>query len=110
MKNFIQDGHYLDLTAPRALTSGEGFQVGSLFAVATTSTATGTELSGAIVGVFDLAKASGEAWNTGDPVHWDDTAHAVTTAAAGNTLIGCAVAIATTTATTGRVRLNGTVA
>ena len=109
MKNFIQTGTSLDLTAPRTLTSGEGFLVGSLFAIATTSATTDNELSGAIVGVFDLTKASGEAWNTGDPVHWNDTAHAVTTAAAGNTLIGCAVAIATT-ATTGRVRLNGTVA
>lgn len=81
--------------------------MGSLFAVATTSAANGAELSGTVTGVFDLAKASGEAWNTGDPVYWDDTAHAVTTTATGNVLIGCAVA---TTATVGRVRLNGTVA
>ena len=61
MKNFIQPGDTLTLTAPAALSSGDGFQVGSIFAVACADAESGASVEGATKGVFDLTKTSAEA-------------------------------------------------
>jgi len=107
MKNYIQDGHVLTLVAPEALTSGRGFLVGSLFAVATAAADSGATVEGITTGVVELAKVSAQAWTVGAPIYWDDTAKLTTTTSTSNTLIGVAVAIAANPTATGRVRLNG---
>ena len=106
MKNFVQKGENLDLIAPRALASGEGFIVGSIFAVASAAAANGAAVVGVAEGVFDLPKATG-AVTAGAKLYWDNTAFNVTTTSTSNTLIGVAIRAAASGDATVRVRLNG---
>ena len=102
MKNYVQVGDVLELTAPYARNSGEGALVGSIFGVACTTVANGAKASFAVKGVFDVAKATG-AITEGALVYWDNTALNVTTTASGNTLIGHAVAAAQSGDATARI-------
>jgi predicted RecA/RadA family phage recombinase len=107
MKNFIQDGNVLPLTAPRAVAAGEGFQVGSLFAVATAAAASSAAVEGCITGVYSLTKVSAQAWTVGAAIYWDNTAFNCTTTVGSNKLIGYAVEAAVNPSSTGIVRLSG---
>lgn len=107
MKNYVQPGDTLTLTAPYAVASGAGLLVGSIFGVATAAAASGDTVEAAVAGVFDLAKATGAAWTVGARIYWDDTAKNCTTTASTNKLIGVAVAAAASGDTVGRVRLSG---
>lgn len=78
--------------------------------MATNAAASGATVEGIVVGVVDLAKVSAQAWTVGAAIYWDDTAKLMTTVSTGNTLVGVAVAVATNPSSSGRVRLNGTVA
>lgn len=106
MRNFVQDGEVVTLTAPYAVASGGGAKIGALFAVAVGTVAEGAEGEFATVGVFDLPKATG-AIAQGAKVYWDDTNRVVTGTASGNTLIGVAVRAAASGDAAARVRLNG---
>jgi predicted RecA/RadA family phage recombinase len=105
MKNEIQKGDTIPLIAPYAVASGAGLLVGSIFGVANFAAAIGTEVEATLVGVFELAKATGAAWTQGARIYWDDAAKNCTTTAATNKLIGVAVAAAASGDTVGRVRL-----
>lgn len=111
MKNFIQEGDTVTLTAPYAVTSGQGFQVGTLFAVASADAANGASVEGVIDGVFDITKNTGanESFAQGAAVYWDNTNKrcTYTSNTNANKLIGAATVAATTSATVVRVRLNG---
>lgn len=107
MKNYIQRGDTITLTAPAAVTSGSGVKVGSIVGIATADAASGADVEVLLVGVVDVAKASAEAWTVGALVYWDDTAGNFTTTSTSNTLAGVAVAVAGNPSATGRVRLNG---
>lgn len=104
MKNFVQPGDNLDLVAPRDLTSGAGFLVGSIFAVASLTVAAGVVVSGVTSGVFDLPKAAG-AVTQGQKLYWDNAAFNVTTTSTNNTQIGVATAAAASGDATARVKL-----
>lgn len=109
MNNFIKPGNVLTFIAPAGgVTSGTGYVIGSLFVVATNTVAATHEFEGQCAGVFDLAKATGQAWAEGDRIYWDATAVNATTAAAGNVEIGIAEDVIGSAVATGRVRLNGT--
>lgn len=105
MKNFVQPGHRLTLTAPYAVSSGGGFKVGSIIAIAAYTAASGADVEGVTAGVFDHAKNSAEAWSQGVAVYWDDTNKVFTTTSAGNTKAGFAAAAAANPSATGRVWL-----
>lgn len=105
MKNYIQAGDNVTLTAPRTLVSGDGFMAGSLFAVASTDAASGENVEGVTKGVVVLPKATPLAISQGDPVYWDNTAFKVNKTST-NPLIGVCVAAAGSSATTVYVRLN----
>lgn len=109
MKNFVQEGKTLSLTAPYAVASGDGFLVGTIFAVAAGDADSGAPVEGVTEGVFDLVKVGSQAWTVGAAIYWDNTNRHCTTVATGNTLIGKAVAAVGSGAneTVGRVRLNG---
>lgn len=109
MKNLIQDGEVMPLTAPYAVASGDGFLVGSLFAVAETAAGNGEAVQGRRRGVFTLAKATGEAWTVGAKVYWDNTNKRLTTTASGNTLVGVASAVQASGDTTGAAMIDGAV-
>jgi predicted RecA/RadA family phage recombinase len=103
-KNFVQPGETLPLTAPYDVVSGGGFLIGSLFAVALVTAASGSAVEGKTTGVFDLAKASG-AVTAGQKIYWDNTAKNCTTTATSNTMIGVATQAAASGDATVRVRL-----
>lgn len=108
MKNYVQPGNTLTLTAPYAVTSGDGLLVGSIFGVAAGDAASGATFEAALTGVFDLTKIGSQAWTVGAKVYWDNTNKRCTTVATDNTLIGVAVEAVAGGAgdTIGRVRLN----
>jgi len=109
MKNYVQPGNTITLTAPYAVASGDGLLVGSVFGVASGDAANGTSVEAALVGVFDLKKVASQAWAVGDKVYWDNTNKEATKTATSNTLIGVATEAVANGAgdVVGRVRLNG---
>ena len=109
MKNYVQPGNTITLTAPYAVTSGDGLLVGAIFGVAAGDADSGATVETALVGVFDITKIGSQAWTVGAKVYWDDTNKRCTTVATDNTLIGVAVDAVAGGAgdTIGRVRLNG---
>lgn len=109
MKNFVNKGDTVTLTAPYARSSGQGALVGSLFGVAVGDVANGAEGEFVTRGVFDLTAAAATTASVGAKAYWDATNKEVTATASGNTLIGCFMAAKVADTTTARVRLNGTV-
>ena len=108
MKNFVQDGECLTVTAPHDLASGDGCLVGTaLFGVAAHDALSGASVQIALEGVFTLAKKSAQAWAAGDRIYFDNAARECTSVATGNVLIGVAVEAAANPSATGTVRLNG---
>jgi predicted RecA/RadA family phage recombinase len=108
MKNYVQPGNTITLTAPYDVASGDGLLVGAIFGVATGSAVSGAAIEAALVGVFDLTKVGSQAWAAGDKIYWDNTAKQATKTATSNTLIGVATEAVGNGAgeTVGRVRLN----
>lgn len=109
MKNYVQPGNTITLTAPYAVTSGDGVLVGSIFGVAAGTAALGDPVETALEGVYDLKKVASQAWAVGDKIYWDNTAKNTTKTLTSNTLIGVATDVVAGGATDliGRVRLNG---
>jgi predicted RecA/RadA family phage recombinase len=111
MKNFVQPGVNVTVTAPYALTAGDGCLVGILFGIAA-----GTYLSGATdaelvtEGVFDITALSTDtaSGSTLVAAYWDNTNKRITTTVGSNTKVGVIVAAKTSGQTTARVRLNAT--
>ena len=108
MKNFVQNGKNVDVTAPYAVASGAGVLVGALFGVAVADIANGAVGTIATEGVYVLSKATGAGTGgaQGALAYWDDTAKKVTGVASGNTAIGHFLAAAATADTTATVRLS----
>jgi len=92
MKNFIQDGKTVAVTAPYALTSGAGCLVGSLFGVAVADANSGAAAQITTEGVFSIKKTSALAIAQGDTVYWDDTAKEVNKTSTGVPVGVCVVA------------------
>lgn len=105
MKNFVQPGDVISVTAPAAVAAGVGVLVGSLFGVAVNTAANGAAVEIATRGVFDLAKTTAEAWTQGQRLYWNDTTKAVTTTASTNKLIGVAAQAQLAGDTVGRIML-----
>lgn len=108
MKNFVQHGDTLDMTAPAGgVIGGTAYLIGALFGVAVASADAGVKFSFRLVGVYTLPKATGEAWTEGAIVYWDNTAKKLTTTSEGNTKVGTAASAAASGDSTGVARLNG---
>jgi len=109
MKNFIQPGDVLTITAAADVVSGAGVLSGVLFGVATGDALTGADLSIATTGVFELPKTSAQAWTVGQAIYFAPGTGLCTTASngAGSVFIGVATAVAANPSATGLVRLNG---
>ena len=90
MRNFVQPGKVITVTAPYALASGAGCLVGSLFGVALAPASSGANVNIQTYGVFTLPKAAGTIAQ-GQTLYWDNTNFVVTTTATGNTKIGAAL-------------------
>ncbi|MEP2782328.1 MAG: capsid cement protein [Pseudoruegeria sp.] len=107
MKNFIQDGEHITVTAAAEIASGDYVKVGEIGGVAQTTVASGEDVVLVRKGVFSLAKTSAQAWTVGAKVYW--TGSEFSTTASGNTLVGVAVAEAANPSSTGFVLLDGAV-
>jgi predicted RecA/RadA family phage recombinase len=107
MKNYVQAGDTITLTAPAVVLSGGGILVGTLFGVASNDAAIGDDVEAMTEGVFDLAKTAAQPFSQGAAAYWDNTAKSVTSTASGNKLIGAAAIAAAGADATVRVRLNG---
>jgi predicted RecA/RadA family phage recombinase len=110
MRNYIQPGDVLTLTAPvGGVVSGNGYKIGQLFVVAAADAEAAEEFEGQASGVFDLPKTTGAAWTEGALLYWDNSGHKVTVTATSNLLIGSASRKGgeLSAAAVGRVRLNG---
>lgn len=92
MKNFVQKGDVVTLTAPAGgVVGGNGYLLGALFGVAEGDAVAADTFSLQTVGVVELPKAA-VAVAEGALVYWDNTAKNVTTTATSNKLIGhCAL-------------------
>lgn len=109
MKNYVQPGENITITATAAATSGQGVLVGNLFGIATGNAEIGDSLDLVTVGVFNMPKVSTDVLAVGDFVYWDETAKlAIADDDTGNNeLIGLAVTAAANPSGTVNVRLNG---
>ena len=104
MKNFIQAGDVIEVTAAVAVTSGQAYSVGQIFGVCVADAGIGELVQLKTSGVFDLTKVSAQAWSVGDAIYYDDLSGEVTNVANG-LQVGVAVAAATNPTAVGRVRL-----
>jgi predicted RecA/RadA family phage recombinase len=109
MRNYLQPGNTITLTAPYAVASGDGLLVGSIFGVASGTAALGETVEAALIGVYELKKIGSQAWAVGDRIYWDNAARQTTKVTTSNTLIGVATEVVAGGAgdVIGRVRLNG---
>jgi len=96
MKNYVQDGNTVTVTAPANVVAGQGVLVGDLFGVAMHDASSGALVEIRVTGVVTLKKASGTI-NPGVRVFWDSAASRVTTTATGNRCIGYHVGTAANT-------------
>ncbi|WP_313194519.1 DUF2190 family protein [Shinella zoogloeoides] len=108
MRNYIQPGDTVTVTAPYDVASGAGCLVGTLFGIAAYSAKSGEEVEIKTSGVYEHAKTSAQAWATvGLAIYWDNTNKVFTTTATDNTLVAKNLAVAANPSATGVVRLNG---
>jgi predicted RecA/RadA family phage recombinase len=108
MKNYVEEGHALEFTAPAGgVVSGTGVKIGDLLVIATHDAVAGELFRGQRTGVVDHAKVQAQAWVEGQQVNWDDTLKVFTTATTGKFRAGVAAKAAANPSDTGHVLLHG---
>ena len=108
MKNYIQAGKVISVTAPTGgVASGDALVVGNIFGIAAYGAAAGDPVEVATTGVFQLPKASAAVLTVGARVSWDDAAKQVDVPGTGRFPIGVAVEDAGSGVTSVAVRLDG---
>ena len=110
MKNFIQPGNIITLTAPGGgATSGSPVIVGAFFGIAAYNAAEGQPVETQLTGVFELPLESDVAINQGDQCYWNASLGVVTNVSSTNAalLIGACTESVISSAPTVRVRLKG---
>lgn len=109
MKNFVQTGDVIGVTAPANVAAGVGVLVGSVFGVAVNAALSGAKVEVATRGVFNLAKTAAEAWTEGAVLYWNDTTKALTTTASTNKRVGYAAAVQAAADTVGLAYIPGVI-
>jgi predicted RecA/RadA family phage recombinase len=96
MKNFIQPGKTVTVTAPANVSSGDLVVVGSLIGVAAFTALSGAEVEIDTEGVFSLPKVVTDVISQGEKLYWDSGVSKLTkTAGTGSKpLVGIARAAA----------------
>lgn len=92
-KNLIQDGSYITVPAPAAVSSGDVVTVGThLFGVAIHDAASGADVTIATMGVWSLKKKAADAMTLGQQAFWDTAnAEVLKATASGVKIIGVVV-------------------
>lgn len=105
---FVHEGDAIDYTPSADVAVGDVVVQGELVGVASRPITANTLGSLAVVGVFDLPKATGTstAITVGSNVYWDATNKRATTTATSNKLVGKTVKAAADADATVRVRLS----
>jgi predicted RecA/RadA family phage recombinase len=109
MKNYVQSGDVITVTAPYAVSSGQGVLVGSLFGVATCDAANGASVDIMPEGVFDITALTSDTGTVGTKMYWDSANKRLTTTATSNTLVGALTLAKGGSDTTARVYLDGVI-
>ena len=86
MRNFIQVGNTISVTAPATVTSGDPVMINDLFGIATSDAASGKPLELLVAGVVRVP-ATGTI-NPGDAVFWDGSAVTTDDATGANPRVG----------------------
>jgi len=108
MKNFVQQGKAIRLTAPSGgVVGGKGYVIGSLFVVAGTTADAGESFDGYTQGVYELTKDTTADFDAGEKVFFDSTGLRCEDSASGLYMIGVATEAAAAADTTVKVRLDG---
>ncbi len=108
MRNYVQPGETVTVTAPYALSAGDGCLVGTLFGVAAGTYASGATTAELVTeGVFDITCLGTDTPSQGAALYWDNTNKRLTTTSSGNTKVGVALLAKASGVTTARIRLNG---
>lgn len=107
MKNYVQSGDLITVTAPYAVSSGQGVLVGSLFGVATCDAANGASVDIMTEGVFDITALTSDTGTAGAKMYWDNTNKRLTTTTTSNTLVGVLTVAKGGSDATARVYLDG---
>ncbi|MGA3769663.1 DUF2190 family protein [Ralstonia pseudosolanacearum] len=110
MKNYVQQGDTLTLTAPYAVNAGDAVLVGKIFGVAIASIAAGADGEFVTEGVFDLPALGTDTPAQGAVLYWDSANKRLTTTATSNTRVGVATAAKAAGVTAVRIKLDETVA
>jgi predicted RecA/RadA family phage recombinase len=91
MINFVQPANVVEVTAPRALKSGDGVVVGKLFGIATVDAANGAKAQVMIEGAVELIKTGGVVPTEGGAINFDETTQRIV--ATGGKLIGYCIEV-----------------
>lgn len=105
--NYVGEGNVIKVTLTAAQASGQALLIGTLLGVAITAGNTGDTINFAIEEAFTLPKVAATAITQGAALYWDNAAKNLTTTAAGNTLVGTALAAAAAADTTVLIKLKG---
>lgn len=108
MKNHIQEGDYLEITAGATINSGDLVQFGNLHGVAVANIANGARGNICLEGIYTFPKltaAAGDACTAGGPVYFSAGSVSGTDSSGTRKLVGHSVAAANQAATTVAVRL-----
>lgn len=104
MKNYIQKGDVITVTASADITGGSMVVVGSLVGIAVTDIANGAKGEIALEGVYEVGKEADDI-AIGVKLYHKSSTGTVTTTATSNTFAGYAFAAAGTAATTVQLKL-----
>jgi len=107
MKGYVQDGETLTVTANRAVASGGGMLIGSIFCVATSAAANAAVVEAQTCGVIDIPAVSADTAAIWADAYWNNTTFEVTATVGSNKKIGVFAKAKLAAETTARVRLNG---
>jgi len=105
MKNYVQEGKTVTVTAPAAVTSGQFVTVGAIRGVAAFDAAQGEPVEVASEGVFTLPKVAADNIAAGDLLYWTGTACTKTAGTGSKPLVGVATKPAAANSTTVQVKL-----
>ncbi|UXQ89123.1 DUF2190 family protein [Synechococcus phage MinM1] len=105
-RNYVGPGDKIRVTAPYALTSGQGALVQAVFGVAQNDALISAEVVLDTTGVYDLTKEPSLVIAQGVRVFWDNTNRRITTTATSNFHVGFAWAAAAGADATVRVKLD----
>ena len=105
MKNFIQEGKTITVTAPSAVTSGQYVVVGAIRGVAAYDAAQGEPVEVTTEGVFTLPKVAADSIVPGDLLYWTGTACTKVPGTGSKPLVGVATKPAAANSTTVQVKL-----